>query len=315
MHNATERPRKQPAVSGARRNGVHYLVAGIGIALVVGVIAWGIATPSRTGAGSIAGGQSAIGTVLTLALPTFLAGVFSFLSPCTLPILPAYFAWTFQAHRQQMALMTLAFFLGLATTLTLFGATLSLLGQVLIDIREPLTILGGFVIMGLGFASILGKGVAGPQLQRRPSATFAGSYVYGMTFALGWSACIGPILGAILTLLFAQGAPVLAGALLAQIYTLGLALPLFLVALFFGQLGTGSRAWRVLRGRGFTLHVAGRELHLHTTSVVSGLMLVVVGYLLASGQLFVFSQWATSTPMGRWALEIEYWLGRTFNVQ
>ena len=311
MQNATE----QPATRDSRRPGFQTVVAALGVAAVVGVLAWGIATPGSVGPGSVAGGQSALGMVLTLALPTFLAGVFSFLSPCTLPILPAYFAWTFQAQRQQIALMTLAFFLGLATTLTLFGATLSLLGQALNSVRGPLTIVGGTVIMGLGFASMLGKGFAGPQLQRRPSATFAGSYVYGMTFALGWSACIGPILGAILTLLFAQGAPVLAGALLAQVYTLGLAVPLFLVAMFFGRLGTGSRAWRVLRGRGFTLHIAGRELHLHTTSVISGLLLVLVGYLLASGQLFVFSTWASGTPMGRWALEIETWLGRTFNVQ
>jgi len=312
MQNATE----QSATPGTRRPGLQTAVAVLAVAAVVGVLAWGIATPGNSsGPGSIAGGQSAIGTVLALALPTFLAGVFSFLSPCTLPILPAYFAWTFQAQRQQVALMTLAFFLGLATTLTLFGAALSLLGQALNSVREPLTIAGGLLIMALGIASILGKGFAGPQLQRRPSATFVGSYVYGMTFALGWSACIGPILGAILTLLFAQGAPVLAGALLAQVYTLGLALPLFLVAVFFGKLGTGSRAWRVLRGRGFTVRIAGYELHLHTTSLVSGLLLVAVGYLLAGGQLSVFSQWATSTPMGSWALEIETWLGRTFNVQ
>ena len=59
------------------------------------------------------------GSVLVLALPAFLAGVLSFLSPCTLPILPAYFAFTFQARRERVVLMTIAFFLGLATTMVL----------------------------------------------------------------------------------------------------------------------------------------------------------------------------------------------------
>jgi cytochrome c-type biogenesis protein len=252
--------------------------------------------------------------VLTLALPTFLAGIFSFLSPCTLPILPAYFAFTFQAKRQQIALMTLAFFLGLATTMTLVGAVFSLLGRAVYDLRDQLTFWGGLAIIAFGVASVLGKGFSGLTSQRRPSATFAGTYVYGMTFALGWSACVGPILGSVLILLAAQGASVLAGAVLALVYTLGLAVPLFLVATFFSRLGTGSRAWSVLRGRGFTVNLFGRTLYLHTTSILSGLLLILVGYLLASGNLAFFSQQASATRLGEWALEIEQWISRIFHV-
>ncbi len=293
------------------------LLIGLIFMLIIGLLIIGLVVPAGSGGLSAVGsGQSAFGMVLSAALPTFLAGVFSFLSPCTLPILPAYFAFTFEARRQQIALMTLAFFLGLATTMTLFGATASLLGNVLTtsDVRQTLTFWGGILIIGLGIANTLGKGFSGIAMQARPSATFAGTYLYGMTFALGWSACVGPILGTLLTLLVAQGASVLAGAVLAQIYALGLALPLFLVAMFFRQIGTGSRAWRLLRGRGFSVELFGRTFHLHTTSILSGLLLILIGYFLASGQLYRFSEWATATRAGEWALNIETWISRVFGV-
>ncbi len=302
-------------LAGTRWRPARWLLIVLGISIVCALILFGLLTPApQTRSGVLDNGRGVASTVLTLALPTFLAGFFSFLSPCTLPILPAYFAFTFQARRQQVALMTLAFFLGLATTMTLFGASFSLLGRVLNNVRDVLTFWGGLLIIGLGIASILGKGFSGVAMQRRPSATFAGTYLYGMTFAIGWSACIGPILGSLLTLLAAQGTPVLAGALLASIYALGLAVPLFLVAVFFQQLGTGSWVWSVLRGHGFSIDLFGRTLHLHTTSVLSGLLLIVIGYLLATGQLAVFSQWATTTRAGEWALAIEDWLSRVFQV-
>ncbi len=287
----------------------------LGLLGLTGLVIFGLLTPSGDGRfGSAASSQSALGTVLTLALPTFLAGVFSFLSPCTLPILPAYFAFTFQAKRQQIALMTLAFFFGLATTMTLLGATLSLLGRIVYDWRDQLTVIGGLLIIGLGIMSVLGKGFSGVKFAQRPTTTFAGTYIFGMTFALGWSACTGPILGTLLTLLVAQGASVLAGAVLALIYTLGLALPLFLVAIFFRQLGSGSRIWSLLRGRGITTTIGGRTFHLHTTSMLSGLLLIIIGYLLASGQLYTLSQWTQATPAGQWALDLETSISRFFRV-
>ena len=304
-------------VAEQRRRPSQRVLIALGFVLIVGLLIIGLVLPAGTRQlGVIDNGQSALGTVLSAALPTFLAGLFSFLSPCTLPILPAYFAFTFEAKRQQIALMTLAFCLGLATTMTLFGATASLLGSVLTtgSVRESLTFWGGIVIIAFGVANMLGKGFGGIRMQERPSASFAGTYLYGMTFALGWSACVGPILGTLLTLLVAQGASVLAGAVLAQIYALGLALPLFLVAVFFRQLGTGSRAWTMLRGRGFSIPVFGRTLHLHTTSILSGLLLVLIGYFLASGQLYRFSEWATATRAGEWALNIENWISRVFGV-
>ena len=140
-----------------------------------------------------------------MAVFAFLAGLLSFLSPCTLPILPAYFAFTFQSNQRSIVTMTIAFFLGLATTMTLLGSGFTALGSLMSGYKEALTFWGGLIVVGFGLMSLFGKGFAGPQVQDRPVATTIGSYFYGATFALGWTACIGPILGALLTMLTLQG--------------------------------------------------------------------------------------------------------------
>jgi cytochrome c-type biogenesis protein len=134
-----------------------------------------------------------------------------------------------------------------------------------------------------------------------------------MTFAFGWTACVGPILGALYTLLLStQGLAILQGAILAFIYALGLGTPLIIVAAFFSRLGSGSRFWSLVRGRGVELNLGFMTLHLHTTSVISGLLLIGVGLLLASGQLTVLSQWSQSTPLGQWAVGLEEGIYRLF---
>ena len=249
------------------------------------------------------------GNILVLAAPAFLAGALSFLSPCCLPILSAYFALTFQARRERVVLMTIAFFLGLATTLVVLGATATLMSQLLFSNLRELTLVGGLIVIGFGVMSLLGKGFTGLRLLDRPNATYAGSYIYGATFALGWTACVGPILGTVLTLLAAQGVTVLQGAALAFIYALGVGTPLIVTATWWSRLrpeGTrDSWLWRMMRGRGFTLALGRTTLQLHTTSIASGVLLIGMGALLASGQLAIFSRWAVQTPWTQWILSLD----------
>ncbi|NTV62539.1 MAG: cytochrome c biogenesis protein CcdA [Oscillochloris sp.] len=260
----------------------------------------------------LTGGSS----VLVLAIPAFLAGVLSFLSPCTLPILPAYFAFTFQAGRRGVFVMSLAFFLGLATTLTLLGASATALSGLVFDNRAALTFWGGVVVVIFGLMGMLGKGFAGPQIQERPAATLFGSYLYGATFALGWTACVGPILGALLTLLAAtSGVAIIQGAVLAFIYALGLGTPLILLATFFNRLGTGSKLWQLLRGKGFEINIFGKEIFLHSTSLISGLLMVLMGLLLASGQLESIAQVANGSGLAQWWVQLESGISRLFGLQ
>ncbi|HEY3227825.1 MAG TPA: cytochrome c biogenesis CcdA family protein [Roseiflexaceae bacterium] len=295
----------KPALSTAdaapeRHFPIRGLVIGVVAALAVGMIALLSIGGSAESAASPNGAS-----LLLLAPAAFLAGIVSFLSPCTLPILPAYFAFTFQARRERVFLMTIAFFLGLATTMVVLGASATALSQVLFRNLTTITFIGGLIVIGFGIISFLGKGFTGAQLLDQPTASVTGSYLYGATFALGWTACVGPILGALLTLLATQGLAVLQGAILAFIYALGLGTPLILIATFFSRLGSGSRFWRIVRGRGFQVNLGFTTLYLHTTSMVSGALLIIVGALLASGQLSALSAWSQQTPLGQWAVKLE----------
>jgi cytochrome c-type biogenesis protein len=287
------------------------LVAG-GVGVVVLLLVVGIlsldqgAQPTMLGGG----GQRAI----MLVIPAFLAGLLSFLSPCTLPVLPAYFAFTFQANRKSIVLMSVAFFFGLATTLSLLGAAFTALGSLVQAHRETLTVGGGVLIILFGVISLLGKGFAGPQVKERPVTIETGTYFYGATFALGWTACLGPILGALFTLLASQGIAIVQGVILSFIYALGLGMPLILIATFFSQLGSGSRFWKLMRGRGFEVRAGPWTLYLHTTSLISGILLIIVGVLLATNSLTTLTSQAQAHPFFHWLEDLYFALSSRFHL-
>lgn len=219
-----------------------------------------------------------------LALLSFGGGILSFASPCTLPVLTAYFAFAFQNGRKQIATNTIAFMLGLATTFTLFGAGGFALGQVLRSNIQLFTLVGGAVIMVFGVLSLLGKGFGGVDTSgsggaQPQSTTIKGSYIFGLTFAVGWTSCIGPILGTVLTLA-AQTTSVWNGMMLLFIYTLGLGLPLLIVSTFFGRMSRQSLFWRALRGKGW-------EVDTHTL-VVALLWALAIWRILVAGLDYAF---------------------------
>lgn len=218
---------------------------------------------------------------LALALLSFVAGVLSFISPCTLPILPAYFAFTFQSDRKRIAAMTLAFFLGLALVFSLLGASTSALGSSLHKNSGLLTQIGGALLIVFGVMSILGHGFSGPDFQANRSATLGGSFVFGMTFGLGLTPCVGPILAGLLTI--AAGQSMARGTSMLFVYAVGLGLPLMLVSTFIGDRPRDSLIWRILRGKGWQVHILGRSWHLHSTSVISGLLFLALGIVMILG--------------------------------
>lgn len=286
--------RRRPSRALLMSGGLMALVVVLSLISIVGSRS---ATPSTNLANE--------GNLLVLALPAFLAGLLSFLSPCCLPVLSAYFAFTFQMQRERVLMTTIAFFFGLATTMVLLGASASLVSRLLFNALPTLTLVGGMIVIGFGVMSVLGKGFSGISLLNKPNASVVGSYVYGATFALGWTACVGPILGALLTMMAAQGVAVLQGAALAFIYALGLGLPLIIVATWFSRFGHGTQAMQLMRGRGFDLNLGFTTLHLHTTSVISGVLMIAMGVLLATGQMTELSRWAAGSPLSRLALDLE----------
>jgi cytochrome c-type biogenesis protein len=187
-----------------------------------------------------------------LAVLAFGGGMLSFVSPCTLPVLTAYFAFAFQSGRRQIAANTIAFMLGLGTTFSLLGAVGFALGRVLRQNEQLLLLMGGAFILFFGVISFLGRGFSGMQQTSGTgfSTTTQGSYLFGLTFAIGWSSCVGPILGSVLTLA-TRTTSVWNGMMLLFIYTLGLGLPLLIVSTFFGRMNRQSLFWRLLKGKGW----------------------------------------------------------------
>lgn len=251
------------------------------VGLVVAFLILGTITQSDDGGGLNIGIQSQ--PFLVLAVLSFGGGLLSFVSPCTLPVLTAYFAFAFKSGRSQIAANTLAFMIGLATTFSLLGAVGFALGRVLLQNQQLILLLGGALIMVFGVMSLLGQGftgiadkVGGGGSAQPQSASLGGSYLFGLTFAVGWSSCVGPILGSVLTLA-AQTTSVWNGMMLLFIYTLGLGLPLIVVSTFFGRISRKSLFWRALKGKGW-------EWHTHSLVVAGVWALAIWRILVAVGE-------------------------------
>lgn len=233
-------------------------------------------------------------------LTAFFGGVLALLSPCGALLLPAFFASTL-GNRLRLLLHGGIFYLGLALTLVPLGLGLGALGTLVTSYREVMIIATSAILVLLGLAQALGFGFdmskylpgAGDLQQKAHSRSGA-----LRTFLLGAASgvagfCAGPILGAILTLAMAQGDTLRAGFMLA-VYGAGMVVPLIGLAAIWTRLG--PRAMKVLRGRGFT--VLGRQLH--TTSVVTGLLIAGVGVLFWTTNGLVTAPSLLPAEIDRW---------------
>ena len=212
-------------------------------------------------------------------ITAFLGGVLAILSPCGALLLPAFFASVI-GRRLRLMLHGAIFYLGLVVTLVPLGLGIGALGNLLTVYRDVLIITTSILLIVLGLAQAAGFGfdmskmLPGAETLHQRAHQRSG---WVRTFLLGAVSgvagfCAGPILGAILTLALAQGDSLNAGIMLA-VYGLGMVAPLTLLAAFWDKLS--PRVMSVLRGRGFRF--LGRQLH--TTSVATGLLIVVVGII------------------------------------
>jgi cytochrome c-type biogenesis protein len=229
-------------------------------------------------------------------MAAFAAGTVSFLSPCVLPLVPGYVSYIAgqsiagaaapraEILRLQTIGLSICFVLGFSTIFVMLGASATALGQLLISYRYELNLVGGVLVIGFGLfmlgvlrASWLQRELRIETAPRRGRPLAA--YVLGMAFAFGWSPCIGPILGAILTV-GAASATVGKGMALLATYSLGLGLPFLLAAAFtdalLAKLKTVGRVGRGLR-------------------VVAGGVMILMGMAMLTGQLSAFAYWLLDT--------------------
>lgn len=212
-------------------------------------------------------------------LAAFAGGVLALLSPCSALLLPSFFAYAF-ARPTELIARTAVFYAGLALTLVPLGVGSSLASRLFYGHRQTLIDVAGWTIIAMGVLLVVGRGFSLPgtaALNARVTAWSARRRGWLPTLALGAvyglaGFCSGPILGAVLTVAATSSSPVAGGALLA-VYALGMAAPLFGLALVWDRWQLGRRSW--LRGRELRV---GR-VRLHAVQLASGALFVVVGAL------------------------------------
>jgi cytochrome c-type biogenesis protein len=224
----------------------------------------------------------------------FAAGVISFLSPCVLPLVPGYVSFVAgssledlrdgEASRIQALSLSATFVLGFTVVFVALGASATALGHLLLSWRYELGMVAGVVVIlfGLHMLGLTPFGLMDREARfhvEMGGGRVLSAFVLGIAFAFGWTPCIGPVLGAILTL-GASTADVSKGALLLAVYSLGLGLPFLIAALFTGA----------LLGRLRALGRAGRNLQRG-----AGGLLVVMGLLMVTGRLEQIAYWMLET--------------------
>lgn len=219
-----------------------------------------------------------------------IAGIVSFVSPCVLPLVPGYISFvagqstgecssTGKSRARSLGLST-CFVFGFSTVFMVLGASATVFGRLLLSYRYELNLVGGAIVIAFGlFATglwhpkwIMGEFRAHPSVQGgRP----VGAYILGLAFGFGWTPCIGPVLGAILTLT-AVKSTVSHGVMFLGAYALGLGLPFLITAVSADAMASSLRR----------LRRTGRWLQ-----VTAGVVMMVMGGLMITGQLSTLSYW------------------------
>lgn len=214
----------------------------------------------------------------------FAAGAISFLSPCVLPLGPAYVSYIVGQtvepqgdRRLRTMLLSLCFVLGFTTIFVILGAGANVLSSVLAPVRYQVTLLSGALVILFGVFTLELWRPAWSERELRVQGRPAGSgplpaYLLGMAFAFGWTPCIGPVLGAILALAASSSS----GVALLAVYSLGLGVPFVLAAVFLGtfmaRVGRLRQAGRVLRW-------------------IAGGIMIAMGVAMMTGHLTEFAFW------------------------
>lgn len=227
----------------------------------------------------------------TVSFPAaFVAGLLSFFSPCVLPLIPAYFTFItgFSIEelteeynseiRKKVFLSTFLFVLGFSLVFILMGASASYLGGLMYTYKKLIRIIGGILIIILGIHLTGLIRIPGLDFEKRVTLEkkplhFLGTLVIGMAFGAGWSPCIGPLLGSILIVAGSQET-VWQGVILLGIYSAGLAIPFIIMSIFINFL---------------LIFIKKASKVLKYVNVVAGVVLIVVGLILVSNKLYVFS--------------------------
>ncbi|MBV6656242.1 MAG: sulfite exporter TauE/SafE family protein [Devosiaceae bacterium] len=233
-----------------------------------------------------------MGTELTFAV-VFLAGIFSFLSPCVLPLVPAYLTYMTGASLEELSsderssklsrfllIQAVAFVIGISLIFVLLGATATQISLILRQYASILSIIAGIaiIIMGLHFLGAFRLSVLYRQARLegpRKTTGPGGALAMGLAFGFAWTPCIGPILGAVLAVA-ASRETVGQGASLLLVYAIGMGVPFILAALAVGP---------------FTRFASRFREHMQTMERATGALLVATGAAFLMGWHTILANW------------------------
>ncbi|KAF0677140.1 putative cytochrome c-type biogenesis protein CcdA [Profundibacterium mesophilum KAUST100406-0324] len=232
--------------------------------------------------------------LLPAMLVALAAGLLSFLSPCVLPIVPPYLAYMGGISlpelsaggraRSKAVIAALFFVLGLSTVFLFLGFTASVFGAFFLTNQVLFAQISGVVVIVFGLHFLGVFRIAALNRDARLDAgdkggSAFGAYILGLAFAFGWTPCIGPQLGAILSLAASEG-DIGKGTALLAVYAMGLGIPFLLAAIFLQRaMGVMNRIKR----------------HMKLIERISGVLLVIVGLALLTGAFSTFSYWLLET--------------------
>ncbi|MBS3168540.1 cytochrome c biogenesis protein CcdA [Candidatus Woesearchaeota archaeon] len=250
---------------------------------------------------------------LLYSIGSFLAGLVSFMAPCTLPLIPAYFAYSGTSERSKVVSNTLFFGIGMALTFILLGVLAGSLGRIVLTYKKEVILISAILIIIFGLLSLLGKSFKIFNFNiNYTDKTIKGSLIFGSLMGLIWSGCLGPVLGAIL-ILAANTGTAFGGGLLLFIHSLGLLLPLFLFSLFLYKLPKDGKFWRFMKGRLLEFNFLGKKRYIHTTNLLTGILFILLGVIILLDLYFGFTKLILPSTTNL-VFDIQDWIINTFKI-
>lgn len=220
----------------------------------------------------------------------YLGGVLSIISPCSIAVLPAFFAITFR-EKEKLRRAVLIFSFGLISVFVPLGIGASFIAKPFFEYRNIFLIAAGIVLLVFGILTILGKSLylfkKNPHIEKAARGSFKSLFLMGALFAFGTGSCAAAIYGGILTLAAAANT-VWYGALLLLVFSAGLVTPIYILSAYFDKIDISKS--RLLQGRVFQVKLGKKDIYLHSTNIIAGLLLTVVGiaFIIWKGSFFLF---------------------------
>ncbi len=212
-------------------------------------------------------------------LMAFIGGIITFTSPCGFVVIPTFFSYLFKERKRAM-FMTAIFSLGMTVAFIIFGIIAGILGNFFNDYKSFFAMISGILLLLFGIMMIFNKGFSffDFRVKHKPNHGW-GVFFLGFFFAIGWTPCVGPVLGGIIVLASGVGS-VFKSALLFGFYALGVALPLMIVSYFSDKYDVAK--WFTSKHIEFTMF--GKKIHTHLYGIIGGILLIIIGLIMFFGK-------------------------------